>query len=186
MNCPPAMNMQRNGVFDERIQLSKNARAPILQIYVCTYNNYNAVRQDKQTKLDQLLLNMQHLPVCDRITVASLQYKLKRCSPKECCKQCRHVKFNSTMTKWPVHGKHTEQHKHTQNTKTQQTFRKKTCLCVFKAQLIKICITLLLFVYIIVAAADTRSFKINKAQEQKQLWFRALGFLSINNIIVHI
>ena len=26
-----------------------------------------------------------------------LQYKLKRCTNKECCKQCRHV-----MTKWPV------------------------------------------------------------------------------------
>jgi len=23
----------------------------------------------------------------------------------ECCKQCRHVKFKGTMTKWPVHRK---------------------------------------------------------------------------------
>jgi len=54
--------------------------------------------------------------------------------------------------------------------------QKKTCLCVFKAQLIKICITLLLFFYIIVAAADTRSFKINnEAQEQKQL--NSYGFV---------
>ena len=30
------------------------------------------------------------------------QYKLKRCSNKECCKQCRYVMFNGTMTKWPV------------------------------------------------------------------------------------
>ena len=30
------------------------------------------------------------------------QYKLKRCSNKECCKQCRYVKFKGTMTKWPV------------------------------------------------------------------------------------
>ena len=29
-------------------------------------------------------------------------YKLKICSKKECCKQCRHVKFKGTMTKWPV------------------------------------------------------------------------------------
>jgi len=30
------------------------------------------------------------------------EYKLKRCSNKECCKQCKYVKFNGTMTKWPV------------------------------------------------------------------------------------
>jgi len=30
------------------------------------------------------------------------QYKLKRCSKKECCKQCRYIKLNGTMTKWPV------------------------------------------------------------------------------------
>ena len=24
------------------------------------------------------------------------------CSKKECCKQCRYVKFDGTMTKWPV------------------------------------------------------------------------------------
>jgi len=29
------------------------------------------------------------------------QYKLKRCSNKECCKQCRYVMFKGTMTKWP-------------------------------------------------------------------------------------
>jgi len=31
-----------------------------------------------------------------------LQYKLKRCSNKECCKQWRYVMFKGTMTKWPV------------------------------------------------------------------------------------
>ena len=30
------------------------------------------------------------------------KYKLKRCSNKECCKQCRYVMFKGTMTKWPV------------------------------------------------------------------------------------
>ena len=25
---------------------------------------------------------------------------------KECCKQCRYVKFNGTMTKWPVQATH--------------------------------------------------------------------------------
>jgi len=45
------------------------------------------------------------------------KYKLKRCAKKECCKQCRHVKFKDTMTKWPVHKqthrttqKHVEHH----------------------------------------------------------------------------
>jgi len=32
---------------------------------------------------------------------------------KECCKQCRHVKFKGTRTKWPVHRKtHTTIQKH--------------------------------------------------------------------------
>jgi len=30
------------------------------------------------------------------------QYKLKRCTNKECCKQCRHVMFKGIMTKWSV------------------------------------------------------------------------------------
>jgi len=33
-------------------------------------------------------------------------YKLKRCSNKECFKQCRYVMFKGTMTKWPVHISH--------------------------------------------------------------------------------
>jgi len=31
------------------------------------------------------------------------KYKLKRCLKKECCKQCRHVRFKGTMTIWPAH-----------------------------------------------------------------------------------
>jgi len=49
--------------------------------------------------------------------VTRLQYKLKRCSKKECCKQCRYVKFMGTLTKWPVQKptqrktqKHVEHH----------------------------------------------------------------------------
>ena len=34
--------------------------------------------------------------------VYTLQFKLKSCARKECCKQCRYVKFKGTMTKWPV------------------------------------------------------------------------------------
>ena len=42
-----------------------------------------------------------------------MQYILKRCSKKECCKQCRHVKFKGTIRKWPVQKpthKTTEKH----------------------------------------------------------------------------
>ena len=38
---------------------------------------------------------------CGAIAVVT-QYKLMRCSNKECCKQCRYVMFKGTMTKWPV------------------------------------------------------------------------------------
>jgi len=42
--------------------------------------------------------------------------KLKGCSKKECCKQCRYVKFNGTMTKWPVQKLiHTTTQKHVQD-----------------------------------------------------------------------
>jgi len=58
------------------------------------------------------------------------EYKLKRCSKKECCKQCRHVNFKGTMTKWPVHRKtHRTTQKHAEHTKTQQTFRRNFFLC---------------------------------------------------------
>jgi len=35
-------------------------------------------------------------------TSLNMKYKLKRCSNKECCKQCRYVIFKGTMTKLPV------------------------------------------------------------------------------------
>jgi len=35
-------------------------------------------------------------------TNQTYNYKLKRCLKKECCKQCRYVKFKGIMTKWPV------------------------------------------------------------------------------------
>jgi len=42
-----------------------------------------------------------------------LIYKFKRCSKKECCKQCRYVKFKGSMTKWPVQKQtHRSTHKH--------------------------------------------------------------------------
>ena len=35
-------------------------------------------------------------------TMYICQYKFKRCSKKDCYKQCRYVKFKGTMTKWLV------------------------------------------------------------------------------------
>jgi len=43
---------------------------------------------------------LQSKPYCNETNRS--QYKLKRCSNKECCKQCRYVMFKGTMTKWPV------------------------------------------------------------------------------------
>ena len=60
------------------------------------------------------------------------QYKLKRCSNKECCKQCRYVMFKGTMTKWPVQkpAQGTTQ-KNPHNIMTQQTPRKHNYIVVF-------------------------------------------------------
>ena len=46
--------------------------------------------------------NMQKNKTCliTIITVRCLYYNLKRCSKKECCKQCGHVKLKGTMTKY--------------------------------------------------------------------------------------
>ena len=41
-------------------------------------------------------------PCPDLICNDQILYKLKKCSKKEFCKQCRYVKFKDTMTKWPV------------------------------------------------------------------------------------
>jgi len=47
-----------------------------------------------------------------------MEYKLKRYSNKECCKQCIYVKFKGTMTKWPVQKlTHITTQKHVQHVK---------------------------------------------------------------------
>jgi len=56
-----------------------------------------------------------------------LKFKLKRCSTKECCKQCRYVKFEGTMTNWPAQ-KPTQQHVEHQDATGIQ---KKNYFCVF-------------------------------------------------------
>jgi len=54
--------------------------------------------------------------------VNAKQHYRKRCSNKECCKQCRNIKFKGTMTKWPVQKlTHKTTQKHLQH---QQTFGK--------------------------------------------------------------
>ena len=62
---------------------------------------------------------------------AHLSLKAKRCSKKECCKQCRYVMFKGTMTKWPVQKPTHRTTQNTQNTKKQQTFRKKLFFVFF-------------------------------------------------------
>ena len=54
---------------------------------------------------------------------------MKRCSNKECCKQCRYFKFKGTMTKWPVQKLTHRTTQNTYNIMTQQTFRKTIFLC---------------------------------------------------------
>jgi len=57
------------------------------------------------------------------------QYKLKRCSNKECCKQCRYVMFKGTMTNWPVKKLTQGTIQNSYNIMTQQTFRQTIFLC---------------------------------------------------------
>ena len=56
---------------------------------------------------------------------------------KECCKQCRLVKFKGTMTKWPVQKQtHRTAQKHAEH-------QENTCIvskCVVSARFVSICI----------------------------------------------
>jgi len=52
------------------------------------------------------------------------KYKLKRCSKKECCKQCRHAKFKGTMTK------NTQNNTKTPRTPKRNRHSDKTRFCV--------------------------------------------------------
>jgi len=42
---------------------------------------------------------MKRMEVYDHVLQCIMEYKLKRCLKKECCKQCRYVKFKGTLTK---------------------------------------------------------------------------------------
>ena len=56
-------------------------------------------------------------------------YKLKRCSNKECCKQCRYVMYKGTVTKRPVQKLTQRTTQNSYNIMTQQTFRQTIFLC---------------------------------------------------------
>jgi len=61
-----------------------------------------------------------------------VEYKFKKCSMKECCKQCRYVKFKGTITKWPVHKQtHRTTQKHVEH-QDATDIHKKLLICVFR------------------------------------------------------
>jgi len=74
----------------------------------CTVRVYKPVSAYVHASLCIIVVNVPvyrcTCPWCIAVLYASV-YKLKRCSKKECCKQCRHDKFMGTMTKRPVRRK---------------------------------------------------------------------------------
>ena len=56
-------------------------------------------------------------------------YKLKRCSRKECCEQCTHVKFKGTMSTWSVQN---PPQKHVDHQDATDTQKKHTIFRVFQ------------------------------------------------------
>jgi len=58
-----------------------------------------------------------------------VKYKLMSCSKKECCKQCSYVKFDGTMTKWPVQKlTHITTQKQVEHQKATDILKKTTTL----------------------------------------------------------
>ena len=59
----------------------------------------------------------------------TLQYEFKRCSKKDCCKQCRYVKYKGNKTKWAVQKPtHRTTEKHVEH-QDAQTFRRRKNYC---------------------------------------------------------
>ena len=78
-------------------------------IYCYTYAQYFSLYHFQNNTLDILLFGQQMcLNLIQKIfnelisMIDTSNRKMKRCSKKECCKQCKHVKFKGTMTKRPV------------------------------------------------------------------------------------
>ena len=80
--------------------------------YRLRYDQYLSLWVNWLFKQTSHMLNICQIRCC-------ILFKLKICSKKECCKQCRHVKFKGTMTKWPVRRKTHRTTQNAQNTKTQ-------------------------------------------------------------------
>ena len=64
----------------------------------CSISTTQVLRTYANTKVGRRRYGGVHGAFC----IWYVEYKLKRCSNKECCKQCRYVMFKGTMTKWPV------------------------------------------------------------------------------------
>ena len=117
---------------------------------------------------------------------------MKRCSKKECCKQCRYVKFKGTMTKWPVQKpthrttqKHVQHHDGLSWSWTFCSFDNDTCHCTSllyckysrRSYFRDFCSIARFLIY-----SDT-SFKSNKAVWRTKTWY--MRELMISQIIVN-
>ena len=70
----------------------------VLQLtYLRTFYSKAIQYFEKKMQLNERVRELMS-PLSNQIIHRS-SYKLKRCSNKECCKQCRYVKFKGTMTK---------------------------------------------------------------------------------------
>jgi len=101
--CSSLWNSNLSGRSGQQIieAAANNPERQVKFICYCCYINTGI----GQKRLSTYATHKSHSPVRlkSRIDdVLSKFYKLKRCSNKECCKQCRYVKFKCTMTKWPV------------------------------------------------------------------------------------
>jgi len=64
-------------------------------------NFFNFAKENLETP-KSCIYSKRTFKYVDEIPKKWLTYKLKRCSNKECCKQCRYVKFKGTRIRWPV------------------------------------------------------------------------------------
>ena len=62
---------------------------------------------------------------------------MKRCSKKKCCKECRHVKFKGTITKWPYKNTH----------RTTQTYAEHQYATDIQKTTVYVCVSVILSVH---------------------------------------
>jgi len=70
---------------------------------LCSYKTQKYRYLLKTHRTNRTMLNAKYGHFLSSKTSNHVEYKLKRCSKKECCKQCRHLKFKDTMKNWPAH-----------------------------------------------------------------------------------